>query len=367
MDTLTRRFLDFGLHARAVLTLVGISAVAVLTLGCQGSGGDSGTGDLSSSMALNSEGNAASQEMAPLTIAELQERLDLTPSQLEAMEDVLNRFNAAIQSRREQRQQGSPDRPRRGHRGDERHEEKGEPPLHGLLEESARILTPDQFAELVGVLNEHRQSHRESQRGMGHEFGGRFGRGLISLLMEEFDLTEEQQAQIQEAFETQREAMQALHSQHSQDGGDREATRRALRELHGDLMNQLSEILGPEDFSRFKELTNAHRKQRREGHGADRDLGHQRHIEFLSGVLSLSESQRSQLEALMSALQQRRQSLHDPHGDDWVPDEDALSEMSRIRQETEMAIRGLLSADQVILFDALQTLHSRGGHRRHHP
>lgn len=354
----------------------GIFILLAFLVGCQGADSD----PKSSALGLTSpDASEAASTFAPPTLGELLSRVELAGEQLQPMETALERWSVVVQARHETvRTEG-----RRGKRGDPRRGGRGygtqggqQPPLQTFLMECAEFLEPEQLVTLVELLAERRDGHRKAFAGRrpdrprgrhdgkrGEQFEGRRPNRVI----DELDLTEQQQTALQEARDQSRAAIQALIEGSGGRGQVDEATREKTREIRQQMKSKLENILTPEQLSQLEGLRDERRAEMTEQREDNFTQMLERRVEILSQVLKLNETQRQQI---VEILTRSHEQLHALRQNARVEDKsfaDIRAEAERIRQESTAAIKEQLTAEQAAVFEALQTLlPRRGGPQREH-
>ncbi len=355
----------------------GIILLGTFLIGCQGA--DSETG--ASTLGLTSPDTpAAASRPAPPTLGELLTKVELTTEQLQPMESALEKWTAAVQSRRESGQFEG----RRGRRGGDRQGlcpdgERGprpsrgtgrlgdhEPPMLVFLEECAEILNPDQFVAVAEFLVERREAHCETFAGTRPNrpagFHGRGGPGgqfqgqKSDRMIDELDLTEEQQNALREAREQNRETMQALIQEAGGRGQMDEATRDQIREMREQMKAQMESILTPEQLAQLEELRDERRVGMKEKREANFTQKIERRVEFLSRILDLDETQKQQITEILAQAHEQMQTLHENAREQEMSFADVRAEAEQIKEQTETAIQELLTAEQATMFAALRSL-----------
>lgn len=301
--------------------------------------------------------------MAPPTLEELQAALNLTTEQKSSVQSALSRWQESYQ-------EGASFQRRPGIAEDGSHR-KGDPNLFGrrghltmtFLEGCAGGLTDLQFDQLIDLLVERRERHmetrkasREERRGPRGHRGGKFA--------DELGLSEEQRLAVhdarREARQTMREAGQSYH--------EGNLTARAMGDLAGETLETLEGSLSAVlDDQQLAEITT--RTRERAGRMADRKLGHLgdaagRRVTFLTKVLALQSDQVAAVEAFMTELRPRVETLLAGirEGETGFPD--ALYEHLLIREASREALASILDDGQQARLEKLKRL--KRGHRGLH-
>jgi len=345
------------------IAAAGLIAISALAIGCSGTDSDAD----STSLGLTSpEATEATTRPAPPTLGELLAKVDLTPSQMQPMEDALARWTAAGQARMEQRRTNRD----RGSRGDR--EKAGrfvdhERPLLGFLEESAQILKPDQFADLTEFLADRRAAHQEARIAHRGDRARKFRDHMFERLGDELNLSEDQQAAIRDIRQQSREAMRALRAEFEADNQDTDALREKAKEIRAQSKEQIESILTPEQLTRMKELREQRRSAMAERRQANLGQRIERHTEFLARILNLSDAQKQQISEILTTTREQRKTLHEGIRNEDIAFKGGRGEGSRIKEETNTAIKDMLTPEQTEMFDALKKLfpdHRRARHGR---
>ncbi|MFC1475392.1 hypothetical protein ACFLQW_00135 [Candidatus Zixiibacteriota bacterium] len=359
----------------------GIIALSSMFLGCQGADSESGPGTLGLTAPATTEAAAG---FTPPTLGELLAEVELTTEQLQPMETALDNWTTAVQSRRETRQSEG----RRGKRGGNRQSRgsgsecgprfggrgagvlgEQEPPMRTFLAESAEILEPEQFSALATFLAERREAHREAiagnRPGRSEGFRGRGGPGRLfhgqkqGGLIDNLDLTEEQQTTLREAREQMRDTMRSLVGESGGRGRMDETTREQIRQLREQMKGRMESILTPEQLAQLEELRDERRAERQDKREVNFAQRLDRRVEFLSKVLDLDETQQQQISDILTENHEQVQTLHQNAREQDLPVADLREEIEKIREEADTAIRELLTAEQAAMFDALRSLMPR--------
>jgi Spy/CpxP family protein refolding chaperone len=363
-----------------VLTAAGLLALTISLMGCSGAESETESTVLGSAAASNTEDFNGP---TPPTFAEILEHVDVDQEQQQLLESAYNVWAAAIQSRQDKRQTEGRRGP--GKRGREFDGEPPaeladqEPPVQAFLITCSNVLTSEQFIALVNYLAEYQKAQREAmaeQRearfaergaGMGEGRGGRGGiggpGGPGGEFMDELNLTEVQQAALEEAREQHRETVQALIEAAGGPGQLDEATRAKLDELRQQMKQTLENILTAEQLAQLAELRETRQAETAERRDAMFTRGAERITDFLAQVLDLDDTQKQQIIEVMTGAQAKIKALHESAREADTPREDLRDQMDQIRDESKTAIRALLSEEQAAAFDALSNLlpHSPGG------
>ncbi|MFC1572719.1 Spy/CpxP family protein refolding chaperone [Candidatus Eisenbacteria bacterium] len=363
-------------------------SVLTLTAGCSESEDTQVQSLISPQTSANTE--TSSLMMGPPTLAEIADEVSLRADQETKMAAALESWRTAAESRAaiagEERRSGRPGGRRDGsQRGGPAHGHGphgrfqpaggGERPLFTFIEVSADILDTDQFVNLLRYLGERQEAHQEmcaerrseyrGRRGMDHGGAGHAGmdRGpRFDELADELGLTEEQRAAIQEARTEMREARKALHDEFA--GGEfTDELRDRMKEIREQFQAKLESILTAEQLAQLEELRNERRVERWEERLASFDERDGRHVEFLTTVLDLTDTQVEQLTAITENAHARARAILEGLIAGSITMEDAHTQRAAIHEETEAAIRAILTPEQIEIFDALRNLRSH----RHGP
>jgi len=350
------------------LMILGLALVAMLALGCQANKSDSNPTSLDLTSPEETTGGFA--RPAPPSFDELTIHVQLSADQVQPMKDALEGWRQAALTQAEEqrvnREQGIHPGPRPGVALADH-----EPPIFAFLEESSRILKPDQFVQLAAYLaerqKEHRQANVQGHPGHGKGIEGRppdgrpFEGRIIDVLTDKLNLTEQQQEQVREAHATIREEIEALHDQNGGRGRDNPELRRKVKELRDSIQDCLKAILTPEQYAQLQTM----QEERRTSMAERRDERAGQRIdslsEFLGSVLTLNQPQKQQVHEILSKTENQLVNLRESMRDSSVVAGDLRQEFEKIRTEADAAIRALLSPDQAKMYDALKALLPRGG------
>lgn len=246
----------------------------------------------------------------------------------------------------------------------------GQSPMMTFLAEGSRILSRENFVQMVEFLAARQQLQRESRMearkfggrgrsGRLHEGGGKHGHGG------DLDLTEDQRTALGELRRVYHEEMKTLHSALREDKISPENFRDSYRTLLEKLDAETRVAIGAEAFEKLK----AHKLERRVMR-AERQLERMsdhsgRRVEFLTQVLSLSESQTTELTAIFAGAHEDRAQVLQQVIDGTIDRPDVMYARIIGRQESDAAVSGVLTPDQLEIYEALKKLH-RGSRGRHH-
>ncbi|NNE08297.1 MAG: hypothetical protein HKN20_07010 [Gemmatimonadetes bacterium] len=256
-----------------------------------------------------------------------------------------------------------------------------------FLQQSQNTLEREQFLTLVTYLGDQSEQAREERRAAmanryGRERGPRDGarqgnreRGhdgkpgeSLSEMAEELGLTTEQREQLQTMFASHREEMDALREQFHSGGMTHEEFRAAHEALRAGNHEAMTSVLTEEQAAAFAASRAEHRAERMQEHleRLDNSESDDRRVAFLTDVLDLDAGQAAELASLFAEQRAaRRERLEeaiaaagtDPGVRDRHEDREAM------REAMHDAIESLLNADQLEVYDALQTLHGVAGGR----
>ncbi len=336
-------------------------------VGCQDSASNSGATALGSAVP-GTDGQLTG--FNPPSIDDLADELNLTDEQKTEMEAALTALNTAMEEQRAERQQNRQNR-QPGERPGRFNRPDGPPPMHTFLVTSADILDNDQLVALIEFLEEHRQERRQQlqgQRGQGrgpgqHGMRGE-GHGFMQRHLEEMadqlELTDEQIEQLRAAHQEMRESIRELMQQNP--GRPDEATREQMRALHESMRETMESILTPEQLEQLEAI----RDERHEERSAERQANfaerQERHLDFLTNVLGLTDSQRDQIESIMMDAHEQMVELHEQMRDRDADREALRDQAQEIRENAAASILAVLDEDQAKIFEALKDLMpGRGG------
>lgn len=345
-----------GRRGLAAIGLAVLMTASGLTIGCQSGDNNSGIGDFSLSSKSPSDQDEGSPGTTLPTLDELQSVLDLTSAQSTAMETALILWETAMTERREARQQARDEGQRRWERGTGEWSGR-ESPFSAFVEVSSDILTTDQFVALIEFLAEWRDTRPERKGTFAQRRKGQPGKqraDFVERFGDALELTDAQRAEIEAIIGAYRDTMRELRS--GTDSSDRDSFREQLAGMRAAMQEEIEAVLDAGQLARLEELRDERRETRREQHAEWAQLRLERQVEFLTRVLNLDDAQQAQFSDILTASQAQRQELRSTARDNGTPHEDIRAEAERIREETQSALRELLTADQVTLYDAIRTL-----------
>ncbi|HUU44747.1 MAG TPA: hypothetical protein VM118_03350 [Acidobacteriota bacterium] len=345
--------------------LIAIGAAAVLligTMGCQGSDTDSGAGGIASSEIAGAE-TLTPAGLTPPTLTELDAVLNLSAEQQSLMQTALTNWQDAIDARRAER-----DAARESGEHPGRHSGfrlNGESPLQTFLVECAQFLTPDQFVAMTTLLADLRPERPErperpqvrdsTQRPHGQMRQG----GQVLNLAEELNLTDEQVSALREMFATIRQEMRP-------DEADKQRPTR--EEMQAAVDERIQEILTPEQYATWQSLRETRQAEREVEREARQVAALDNHVTFLTNLLGLDTDQALAVSTVLKDAQDQRQQLHADTQEGNLQRSELHDALQEIADAADAAIRELLTADQIKLYDAVQSLRPgpgmRGGRAR---
>ncbi len=288
--------------------------------------------------------NALMENEAPAVasgINTLADNLDLTGSQAEKINDVVAK-----------------------------HGENEPGTLWYVAAELQQTMTEDQKAALFAKIEEAREARKEAmgtsgegqrQRGLK---GRRIGQGATGLGVIE-DLTDEQKEAMKALREAQREKVDALRTQRKNGELDEEAFKAALTTIREEAEAELSNILTDEQLEAMQAARDARQEAmgERKGRGlrggaADRGKGNRSNQTGRFGAeareaseaarkdaLNLTDAQIEQIATLRAQQKEAGAELLESlrESGDW---EAAREQLAAFKQESEAAMREILTADQ---------------------
>jgi len=297
------------------------------------------------------------------SVSEIETAVKLTPEQRGEMEAALKELQAAAGPA-----MVGPRGHGRGHgpgacvEGEGRMPDR-EPPLHGFLERSARILEPGQFAKLTELLAERREAHRAQmaeRRGRGERgprAGSREGRTpWFETMADELALTDEQRAELEPLFEAHHEAARALREEARSRGADRAQVREQVRALRDEFHAQIETILTAEQLEQMEQQRTERRAETRERHEGRAELRMEHMLGFLTRILDLDAAQVAQIQEIAQSTRDQVQAIHEQVRSEEISLEDVRNRVEDLHENTAQAIRDVLTEDQIVTFDALQNL-----------
>ena len=311
--------------------------------------------------------------MTPPTLAEVQSAAGLTREEAARLEPALNQWREQARNQEGFRRGDGPgDRP--------------DPPHFEFLSQASKNLTAQQFADVVDLLVERREQFREQRRaehkerfqngdcpnpgegqGMGIHRGDRKGPGMHrgdrrgpgqgGGFFTDLNLTDDQRAPFREAMKTAHSAMRDIHKAFAAGEITAEGVRDQAQAAVDALRSSLQSILDGEQFQTLTRKMEEHRVQM-----AERRLEHvgqslDRRVDHLTELLGLDATQTADLENVLNAAVPKAEALLYQVKDGSLGFADALYQGILLHQETESDIRGLLTDDQQVKFDALKKLH----------
>jgi Spy/CpxP family protein refolding chaperone len=182
--------------------------------------------------------------------------------------------------------------------------------------------------------------------GNGPRSQGMPGRGLLGEVLAELDLTVEQTEQIQQFLQEYRNNFDGPPADRAEAGQRRLEMREQMHAF-------LETILTPDQLAQLEELIEARRTERMEQRLERMQARLERHVEFLTNVLLLDESQAAQVTELATAAITAVRELHEGAGGDDFDPEAVREQVRQVHEETIASIRELLNQDQLRRFEAL--------------
>lgn len=230
------------------------------------------------------------------------------------------------------------------------------PPMIGFLEESAKILDPDQFLVLARFLDQRRESRRSEVQA----FMGRHGARGMERMARHLGLDGTQRTGMQELLQRHAEGVRDIATQLEAGSMTADQARVQYRELRESLRTSAQSILTPEQYERIHRFR-TERMARQIEHRVQRvDEQMRRRADFLGRVLGLSDEQVSGVRAVLEeTIAQREATLRNVGAGSLEP-EDAALELWETEKATAERIRPLLTTEQQARMDALLDLLPRG-------
>jgi Spy/CpxP family protein refolding chaperone len=259
-----------------------------------------------------------------------------------------------------------------------------------MLAEASELLDHEQMVALVNLVAEKRQERMQERgnvdqqrRGPGMRGGdngpsregqpGRMGPGgpngqhgpqhgrMSGGLLEQLDLTADQQAAIQVAREEMRPAMQALSEQFRNGELTREEMRAAREQLREQMHATIADILTPEQNAQLAELRDAkilgHLEsalERLQDNTGERQA-------LVAQILNLTEQQIADATALRDQALVDFAAIVESLRSGQITGVEARQAVHDLRDASFTAFRDLLTVEQQELFDALKNMGPRGG------
>jgi len=183
----------------------------------------------------------------------------------------------------------------------------------------------------------------------------------IHMLTKHLDLTEEQVTAIEALLEAQKEEIKALRTS----GGDRQAQLEAVRKIKDETEAKILELLTEEQLVKYNELLE---KQGTRGQVTPQVMpvggGY---IGYLDRHLDLTDEQETAIQTILEDQRNQMKALR-RNGHENADREEIKAEFERIREETETAIKALLTPEQLTAYDELLSKRNiRGGGKMLNP
>ena len=344
-----------GSRRRGFAAVVFAGALILVAAGLMGCQGNDTSGSTTSSSAT---GKIAAAELP--TLNTLDDALNLTDAQSAKMETALSAWSRAIDERQAVRAQKD------GQRGFMR--APGTSPAMTFLADASDFLDNDQMVTLAGILKERQTTVREQMRAQfqqhrkdgagGPRFAGRGGQ--FDKLAEDLNLTEEQQAALTKLRESMHEKMQGMKEQGGKNGRRGFAAGQGMN-FRDRMRTELESILTEEQLQHLDAIHEERSSQRQEMAAEHADERLADHVDYLTRILKLNDTQKADLETVLRDAQTARQDLHQNRTDDadWQTMRD---QAEKLRTQTEASIEALLTADQKELYNSLTDLLPMGPH-----
>ncbi|MBK8232483.1 MAG: hypothetical protein IT349_05175 [Candidatus Eisenbacteria bacterium] len=236
------------------------------------------------------------------------------------------------------------------------HEGGKSSPMIGFLEESSKILEPDQFLVLARFLDQRRESRRSEVQA----FMGRHGARGLDRMARHLGLDATQQTGMRDLLERHAEGVRDIATQLEAGSMTAEQARARSRELRESLRTSAQSILTPDQYERIHRFR-GERLARQIEHRVQRmDEQMMRRADFLGRVLGLSDEQTSRVRAVLEETISQRQTTLRNVGAGSLEPEDAALELWETEKATAERIRPLLTTEQQTRMDALLDLLPRG-------
>lgn len=301
---------------------------------------------------------AETEVLSDLTVSEIVQKVQIDDEQAAALAPVLERYRAERGDRRARHQNAL-----------------------RMLADASDILDQEQMGRLVDLLVEKRQERwqqRMEQRRQAFRDGKRRGEGPPGMVgpagrkmrqgfgpgpMQDLELTAEQQQALDALREQHHAARQALRQQARAGSLTREEMHERRREMHAQHRDAVEALLTPAQKDQLARARNARALERR-----DRSLERQRthgneRLTLVARILELDDEQlqaaRTMHQEAITALEANLEALRSGALDAQQSGDAARA----LRDDSFAAFRTLLDAEQQELFDALQQLQHRRGHR----
>jgi len=314
----------------------------------------------------SSAATAGGQCPTPPTYADIINHVQLRSDQLQPMENAVEAWHATVTeewtTRQAQRESGT--RPQRG--AIENHAT----PMQDFLVESAGILDSDQLVQLITFLAENREANRQAMAQNRPERGARpegrppmdgQARGMKhDPILDDLNLTDEQQEQLAAARQEMHDAMQELRAQYP-DGRRNEEFQAKSKELRDQMQARTESILTEEQLAQLQQLREERQAERTAQHEEMVEIRLDRHVEFLTGVLGLTDAQSQQVREILTNSHEQTKTLMESAREDKTAQDELREALKNLRDEAATSIRGILTAEQITVFDALKDLMPRDG------
>ncbi len=233
-----------------------------------------------------------------------------------------------------------------------------ERPMISFLEKASSILSGDQFVILAQFLAGRRAEMRPGSADPPAAFDGPFGHFAARRL----GLTEAQQDQLQPIFTAFGEGMRQVRDGLEARAITPEQARDRAKELRLALEQGAQRVFTREQWQQVQTFR-AERRDRQSDRRAD---AQPQQVDRITGmyvrVLGLKDAQASQVRQIMEATIPARRALADRRAQGTLEPEDFAYEVMTIEKNAAGQVRGVLTSDQAVRFDALLDLLPRGLH-----
>lgn len=189
----------------------------------------------------------------------------------------------------------------------------------------------------------------------------------IHMLTKHLDLTQDQVDAIDELMQAQNQQIRDLRTTGGIAVNDREAFLAAVREIKAETEANILKIFTPEQLTTYNQLlvkqadrVKGHNNNIAQGNNGIRGgLGGQ--IGMLDRQLDLTDEQLETIKEILANQREKMVSIRTSVGEN--PDRDAIkARLQSIRTETENAIKTILTAEQLVIYnEILDKRNNRGG------
>lgn len=176
----------------------------------------------------------------------------------------------------------------------------------------------------------------------------------IHMLTKQLDLTADQVTAIKALLEAQKEEIRALRTA----GGDQQTQLEAVRKIKDETEAKILELLTAEQVAKYNELLE--KKKTRDQLTPQSSASAGGYIGYLDRQLDLADEQKTAIETILE--NQRNETKELRRSGNLNNDREAIkAEVERIRDETEAAIKALLTPEQLVTYNEILDRRKSGG------